>query len=217
MATNDRALDRGVQRARVLTGDLGREVRSARRAHGLSLAVVGGLVGLSASEVSRIERARVPQVPLLHLATLASVVGLELSARLYPGGEPLRDLAHVALLGRLRDRLPRSLSWRTEVPMPTPGDGRAWDAVIRGSGFVIGVEAETRLRDLQAIDRRIALKVRDSGVDLALLLLADTRANRSILREFEAAIRVNHPVGGRRALDALTAGHSPGGNCVVLL
>ena len=69
-------------------------------------------------------------------------------------------------------------------------DQRAWDAVITtvaqaGDGrprrCLIGVEAETRLRDLQALQRRLALKRRDGGVDRVILLVADTRSNRAIL------------------------------------
>ena len=72
--------------------------------------------------------------------------------------------------------------WRTEVPLLIPGDLRAWDATIARTGFVIGVEAETRLRDLQAAARRTNLKQRDGELDHVILLVADTRANRLALR-----------------------------------
>ena len=70
----------------------------------------------------------------------------------------------------------QTLRWRTEVPLLIPGDLRAWDATIVGPGFGVGVEAETRLRDLQAAARRTNLKQRDGELDHVILLVADTRA-----------------------------------------
>ena len=101
--------------------------------------------------------------------------------------------------------------------MPSAGDMRAWDAEIRGARVRIGVEAETRVTDLQALLRRIALKARDSGVDRVLLLLAETRTNRAFVREFHDVLASDYPVAGRVALAELAAGHDPGGNAVVML
>jgi hypothetical protein len=68
-----------------------------------------------------------------------------------------------------------------EVPLPTPGDRRAFDAVIGGAGETIAVEAETRFRDLQAVRRRIAAKCRDANVSRVILLVLDSRTNRAVL------------------------------------
>ncbi len=82
----------------------------------------------------------------------------------------------------------------------------------------VGIEAETRVGDLQALQRRIALKLRDdAGSDHALLLLANTRHNRTIVRENLAALQSDFPVDGGPALEAIGAGQSPGGNSIVLL
>ena len=217
MAPKERAVDRGSRLARLLLAQLGREIREARLAAGLTQAQVALACGLAASYISRIERGAAPGVSLHHLARILSVVGLDLTARAYPAGNPLRDAAHVALLGRLRARIAPSLTWRTEVPLPKPGDLRAWDAMIEGPRFRMGVEAEMRPRDWQALDRRLSLKQRDGGVGRVLLLLADTRANRALMREFGDALRVNYPVDGRVALAALAAGRDPGGGAVILL
>lgn len=216
MPTRERAVDRGREQARRTISDLGREIREARRSHGLSLAEVGRAADLSTAAVSRIERGMVGAVPLVRLAELLAVVGLDLSARAYPLGEPIRDAAHAQLLQRFRARLATSLRWLTEVPVGGPGDARAWDAAIRGHDFLIGVEAETRLRDLQAIDRRIALKRRDGRVDHAILLLANTRWNRGVVREFETHVKVNFPVPGPRAIASLAQGLDPGGSSLIL-
>jgi hypothetical protein len=89
------------------------------------------------------------------------VVGLVPSLRFFADGTPLRDAAHVKLLERLHGTLASSLRWRTEVPLNVTADRRAWDAEIAGSGWRIVVEAETRLHDAQALERRVALKRRD--------------------------------------------------------
>jgi transcriptional regulator with XRE-family HTH domain len=200
-----------------MTAELGRELRDARRGAGLTQAQVGRAAGCSGSRISLVERGLMPGVSLRHVARLLGVVGMELTARAYPAGSPLRDAGHVALLGRLRARLAPSLTWRTEVPLPIAGDLRAWDAAITGPRFRIGVEAEMRTRDLQALDRRLALKRRDGGVDHVLLLLANSRYNRALLREFGAALRVNYPLPGLEMLAALAAGRDPAGSGVVLL
>jgi transcriptional regulator with XRE-family HTH domain len=217
MAVKERHTDRGAIRAQRLLIDLGRELREARMSHGLSQRAVGRAVGISASQVSRIERARVPGVSFGLLAKLLAVVGLELSARAYPAAGPLRDRAHLDLLARLRTRLSSSLEWRTEVPLPNPGDPRAWDVVIGGQGWRCAVEAETRPRDLQALERRLGLKQRDGGVERVLLLLASTRTNRHLLREQGEALKQRFPLSSHDALEALAAGKRPASDALILL
>ena len=146
---------------------------------------------------------------------MGAAVGLDLSARLYPAGDPIRDAAHAELIARLRLRLHPSLLLLTEVPLPIPGDRRAWDAMIRGVGWQIPVEAETRPRDMQALDRRIALKLRDSGLENVILLLLDSAANRRLLRS--GALPARYGIRGRSALARLAEGQYPGGSAVVLL
>ena len=133
----------------------------ARLEHGLSQAAVAGALRMSRSQVSRIENAQVPEVPLSRMARLLAVVGLELSARAYPAGSPIRDQGHRALLDRLRARASPAVVWRFEVPLGRSGDQRAWDAVLLIAGRPLAVEAETRPRDVQALQRRVSMKLRD--------------------------------------------------------
>lgn len=151
---------------------------------------------------------------------MLAVLGLELSARSYPVGEPIRDREHAALLGRFRTRLHPTLRWQTEVPLPLPGDRRAWDAVISGDGearsWRFGVEAETRPRDLQALERRLAVKARDGDMDSVVLLLANTRHNRQLARA-QVEWRGRFPLSPVRALELLAAGVRPTGDALVLL
>jgi transcriptional regulator with XRE-family HTH domain len=148
VATHERRYDRGTERGRELITGLGRELRNARLDRGLSLRVAAGEARLSAPTLSRIERGRAVSVSFVTVARLMATVGLELSARAYPGGHPLRDAGHVELLAALRGELHRTVRWATEVPLPTPGDLRAWDAMVTGHGWMYGVEAETGPRDV---------------------------------------------------------------------
>ena len=192
-----------------------REIREARLAHGLSLVQVGRRVGVSASTISRVERAVSPRVELLRLVRLCAAVGLDLSVRAYPGGQPIRDRAHLALLALLRAILHPLLRWRSEVPIPIAGDRRSWDAVVEGCG-TIGIEAETRLRDVQAAERRLFLKKRDGGVDRVILVLSDTRWHRQLLRA-NPEIFDSFPIPSATALARLAKGEDPGGDAIVLL
>jgi hypothetical protein len=139
------------------------------------------------------------------------------SVRPYPAGDAINDAAQVALLGRLRARCHPSLVWRTEVPLPLPGDLRAWDATITSDAIRAAVEAETRLRDLQALDRRLALKQRDGGFDHVILLVLGSRANRSIIRAHADTLRTRFPVAGVTALERLETGSDLGGNALIVL
>jgi hypothetical protein len=92
-----------------------------------------------------------------------------LAARAYPIGGGIRNVAQLELLARLRTRVAKQFTWRTEVPMPIEGDLRAWDAALFGPAIRVGIDAETRLRDIQAVDRRVMLKLpvaysRDAGI-----------------------------------------------------
>lgn len=55
---------------------------------------------------------------------------------------------------------------------------RALDGFTRLRGRSVGVEAETRITDVQAIARKVQLKKRDTRLDMLILLVSDTRANR---------------------------------------
>jgi transcriptional regulator with XRE-family HTH domain len=216
MATSERRNDRAVRRADETLSSLGRELRRARVGAGLSQRVLQSSTGISHSEICRIERGRAPNVPLRALIVLASSVGLVIPMRPFPEGDAIRDAGHARLLERFRLRLHPTLRWHTEVPLPMPGDRRSWDAVTGGSGWRAGVEAETVIDDTQALERRLALKRRDGGVDHVILLIADTPRNRRALAAAPAAFS-NLPLETRHILGALAAGRDPGGSGIVIL
>jgi transcriptional regulator with XRE-family HTH domain len=188
----------------------------------LSLRFVGGKVGLSATQVMRFERGLVPNASVRQLARIGAVVGVTVRVRTYPGADPVRDKAQSELMGRLAVRLHASLKFTTEVPLPIQGDQRAWDGWI--SAFPGGadrgglpVDAETRLYDIQALLRRLTLKLRDSDADSLLLVVSDTRSNREAVAAAHHVLAGVFPISPRRALASLAAGHHPGGSAVIFL
>jgi hypothetical protein len=108
-----------------------------------------------------------------------------------------------------------ALGWALEVPLPNPGDQRAWDAMIRGDGWRYGVECEMNPIDGQAALRRLTLKQKDGLVDGVTLLLPDTRQARLFRREFVEQLAAQFPVRSIDALRALAAGKNPGGSAII--
>ena len=183
---------------------MGSVLRDSRRGAGLSQTTVALRAGTSQAGVSRTERGA-RSATLDDLSVMASVVGLDLVVRLFPGPDPVRDRAHVRLFGRLQAELP-GLEWLTEVPLPLPGDQRAIDAVVRLGSQRVGFELETRLVDAQALVRRIALKQRDAGISSMVLVLADTRANRAALAAAGETLRPTFPLARHEVIASLRAG-----------
>ena len=101
--------------------------------------------------------------------------------------------------------------------MPIPGDRRAWDGAAVLRGRTAGCEMETRLGDVQALERRIALKERDSGVDIVLLVVAATRHNRRMLELHREQLRGLLPLDSRQVLDAFRRGVLPERSGIVIV
>jgi len=193
------------------------EFRLGRVERGISQQRVAIAIGRSDAWVSWTETGGNRTLSVVDLFAMLACVDREGSLRVYLGGGGLRDSGQVRLLAEFRNLISSAWDWQMEVGMPIPGDLRAWDVVIRAAGCTIGVDAETRLRDLQAIDRRVMLKQRDSGVDRAIILVPSTRANREALRSAGPDALVNYPIRSADALRALRDGRDPGGNAVIVL
>lgn len=192
------------------------DVAAGRRNAGLSLRSIGRAIGVSKSTVDRMESRTGTVIDLSILASMAASVGLDVRLRAFPAGDAIRDAGQQRLLGRLRVRLPVSLGWSTEVPLPIEGDLRAWDAMIEAEVWRLAVDAETVLDDVQAVERRVQLKMRDGGVDHVLLLVADTRRNRRALAAAPTAF-AGFSRDARATLRALADGRDPGTSAIVML
>jgi transcriptional regulator with XRE-family HTH domain len=163
---------------------VGEEFRDQRLGLGVSQQKVAGAARIQRSRYSRIECGRIEALTIVEASRVASVLGLDLVVLVYPGGSPLRDAAHAERLRRVLSHIRPPLRYRLDVPLPQrqdqPTDLRGWDAMIYGNGRRTGLELETRIRDVQAMTRRHAMKRRDDPVDGFLLGLADTRRNRRV-------------------------------------
>lgn len=208
---------RGSERGLWLVRELGAELRAARLAAGLTVRTVARLAGISPSELSRIERGRAPWLSIELAARLCSIVGLDLWLRSFPRGDPARDAAQAKLAAAFRRCLSPSVAVKSEVPVGPLGDLRAWDHVIAVSEERAGVELGSRLHDAQSLTRRIHLKLRDSGIDRAILVLRDTRANRSAYEAARATIEPLLPLASRVVARALAEGRIPPAGGVLFL
>jgi transcriptional regulator with XRE-family HTH domain len=217
MANRERRIERAAWLMERDLRDVAAELRQARLRSGLTLQSVALAVGATPSTVLRHETARTRGVTPDSLARHAAALGMRVRIRVYPEGAPIRDAAHVALIRRLRERLGSHVGWAFEVPIPIPGDRRAFDAVLTVSGGRVGIEFYTRLADVQDQLRRVHLKQRDAGLDRAVVVLRATVANRLAVREAEPVIAEAFPGGTRRTLAALQEGRLPESNGVVLL
>lgn len=216
MPVRERVVETGARRGRQLNRMIGSEIRNGRRMAGLSQDELGAMVGLSGSEVGRIERGEAPWLTVIHASKLLSAVGLELWAKAYPAGPPLRDAGHLRLLGEFEARLPQSVQCHREWPIPNDRGRRAIDLVLLGLPRRTGVEAETVLEDLQALERDINQKRRDANLDRMILLVRGSRRNREILRGADA-LRRAFPLETRGVLAALARGRDPGADGIVIL
>jgi transcriptional regulator with XRE-family HTH domain len=216
MATRDSASARGIRRSRLLRTRAADALGATRRGAGISIRELARQVGVSADTIRRMERGDPDAMSFDLVARAAAVLGLELDASLYPDGDPVRDRGQLALLARMRARAPNIRGWRVEVPVPIAGDLRSGDAMVTVANGDVLIEAETRLDDLQAVERKAAAKARDLGAIRLVLLVADTRHNRRVIRD-HSELADRFPIGTRTCLQRLARGEDPGGDALVIL
>jgi hypothetical protein len=104
-----------------------------------------------------------------------------------------------------------------EVLLPNAGDRRSWDFLLRLEAQRVGVELETRVRDVQWLVRRMRERERDGGVDLVLLVLSASAHNRRVLPELRQALGPEFATSPRAVLKALREGRPIPGSAVILL
>lgn len=178
---------------------------------------VGGVIGVSESEISRRELGKAPLLTGERLAVHAAAVGLRVSVKLWPIGGGIRDAAQARLVARFVARVARP--WRVvlEAPIPRPGDLRAIDVLLVGTGLTIAVEAITRLADIQAQVRAAQIKARDIGASRLLLVIAATHANRRALAAARATLSPAFDLDTQWILGELSAGRDPGHDGIALI
>ena len=172
---------------------------------------------MSHAQFGRIERGLVPHLTFDQACRAGFAVGLRVGARAFPSGDPVRDAGQLRLLERFVALLPALARVDREAPLPAAGDLRAWDALVTLDGRRAGCEAETHLRDIQALERKLSLKVRDGAVDVLLLIVSDTSYNRAVLDDHRVALRSLLPLDGLDVRRALRNGRLPAANGLILV
>lgn len=207
----------GERLALKLQSTLGEEIRVARMGAGVPLRTAAEAAGMSHTQFGRIERGLVPRLTFDQACRAGLAVGLRVGARSFPTGDPVRDAGQLRLLERFVALLPALARVDREAVLPIPGDLRAWDALVSLDGRRAGCEAETRLRDIQALERRLGAKLRDGGVDVLILVVSDTAYNRTVLDDHREALRALLPVDGLDIRRALRNGRLPARNGLILV
>lgn len=167
--------------------------------------------------VSRIETGVSAPATLDVYSRLFAVVGARLSIKVYPDGNPLRDHPQLRLIGRFLPELHVAIRIQREVGMGIAGDLRAWDVVLSVADAMCAIDAETILDDLQALERKIALKQQDSGIKVVHLLVSGTERNRRILRANREVLRARFPLDTREAMAYLRRAELPPQGAIIVM
>lgn len=218
MTARTRPGDRGAEDARRLVTYCGREVLIARRTLGSSQRAAARRAGVSPSQLGRLERGELRHASAELLCRAGRAVGLEGRFLFYPSAIDVGDDGQLAALARFVDMLAPPLAFRREVVLPIPGDQRAWDGRIEGPDGRASVECEARLRDIQAVSRKIAHKQRDDpGAGVVILVVNRTAFNRRVLAAHREALRAQFPLDGAAIARALRSGRIPPASGIILV
>jgi transcriptional regulator with XRE-family HTH domain len=220
MATRETRLSRGRRRGDLLEARTLSELRERRMVLGISQHALARDLGWSQANLWRVE-AREIGVTVARMSEMASLLGLELSIGLHELGDPIRDKGQQALAGRFAELLSPLWAVTAEALLPMPGDLRAWDKLLRLTGagprHLVGVDLETRIRDIQALVRRTRMRERDGGVDAIVIVLSDSATNRRLVGELRDALGPDYATNPRVLLRALREGSALVGSGVVLI
>ena len=203
-----------------LAGRVLAELRASRVNANVSLEAVGAQLGCSLSSAWRRET-NAARATVVGLSELASILGYELSIGLHPVGDPIRDKGAQALGRRFDAHLAPTWRVTNEALLPGPGELRAWDKLLRlqdeGRRHLVGVDLESRIRDIQQLVRRTHLRERDGGVDVILIVLSDSSTNRRLVDELRSALGQSYATSPRAILRALREGRPLPGSGVLLI
>ena len=221
----DRMIE-GEREAIALCATLGRGLRSAREARGLTQQAVGARIGLSHSRYGDLERGRGAGAPLGIWIAAGLAVGKPLAVSLSRGSDPLpSDAGHLSaqeLILRLAQAhgIPGSFELQTR----STDSARSVDVCLRDDAHrvLIIVEVTNRLDDLGASARGLHRKLEEAEM-LAVAIggdagayrvagcwvLRSTAQNRALVARYPAIIDAHLPGSSREWVEALTTGSEP--------
>ena len=214
----NQAFERAARQAslRVRTG-VGEDIVRQRTDSGLTRAELARAAGVDPSYLRRVEAGEVsPSIDTY--ARIAAALGSDLSVRLYPNtGSTIRDRHQAriveSLLGLIHPR------WQAFPEVAVRRPSRGWIDVglldSRSSVFV-AVEVQSEIRRLEQLvrwssEKAASLPSWEGWAHLGsmpevsqLLVVRDTRATRSVAKEFRRTIAAAYPADPEDALAALT-------------
>ena len=147
---------RGARRGRRLLADLGADLRVTRVGAGLTLAEVAVPPGSRRPTLSRIERGTRPLVEAsMLLRRSARSFGLDLAVRAFPGGNPLRDRAHVPMFAAFRSFGTRASRLRVGGARPDRLGSASVGRHVADTHAEAARGAGVSVSDAQALARRV--------------------------------------------------------------
>lgn len=211
------AIRLGQGRAGLLAARLGVALRDRRQALRLTQREVGERAGVSQQEVSRLERTRGSDAPLVTWAAVGAAVGLQMAAFFEhaPGASLPADLQHLRGQNLIVETAGRG-GWAAIPEAPLPGDGprpRSIDVLLerpaRRESAV--VEVWDLLLDVGAAMRGLEAKVQATRARLGpdwhvegLLVVRGTARNRALIGEFAPLFEARYPASSVEWIRALT-------------
>ncbi len=169
---------------------------------------VARLAGVALGTQRRLE-AGDAAVQLDTVCRIASALGLKVWARAYPQAAPsLRDTGQLWIAEQLRRTAHSSLSIAFEVGL---GNLRAADVVISGPDEILHIEIERFLADFQAQiraarDKRDLLAAKHQRPVRLVIVVEDSRHNRTAWRAHAGVIQTTLPAASREVLRAIRGG-----------
>ncbi len=211
-----------------LNASLAEDLRRLREDAGISRSALASASGVDLSYLCRIEEGR-GRPSLETYARLATALGLDLAARLYPNtGPAIRDRHQARMLEALLDQLHPRWHPFTEVAVRRPS--RGWiDAALHEprEKVLVASELQSELRRLEQVVRWSAEKadslaswdgwprLGDEPRVSRLLIVRRTRATRAVATDFARQLRAAYPAHPDDAVAALTGSEPWPGPAVV--
>ena len=209
----ERAARRSADRALISVGG---DAARLRDDAGLTRAAVGRAAGVDPSYLQRIERGAA-SASVETYARVATALGADLSVRLYPNtGPAIRDRHQARIVEALLEQL--HSRWQPHLEIAVRRPSRGWIDVglyDAGAQILVATEVQSDLRRLEQLIRwssekaaslpswdgwgRLGPAIRVSQ----LLIVRDTRATRTVARDFRRTLALAYPAHPDDALAAL--------------